>query len=336
MEARLKRLHAAKASSVNTNDTSLKTCLGREKIKAEVLHTNYKDIDATAQNSAEIEKDIKEHPPLHPASSFQVEEEPVSDGLTEESEVEDSIPLLRPVFVPKESRTSVSPAESNPKEKEAHELLVQYVRKEYEVSLKPKDDYEALAASFDPNMVDDTDGLDPATEYAEWKLRELLRLKRDREERERWEREKMEMERVRNMPEEERRKIDEEKMQEWLAKPQSQMKYMQKYYHKGAFYLDEKDPIFQRDFAQATGEDAGANREMLPELKQVRDFGKKGRTKWTHLVAEDTTAFDYGWGQRKNQVNYALINRMGGMKGSKPVNGPAEADGSDSKRPKPN
>jgi hypothetical protein len=31
--------------------------------------------------------------------------------------------------------------------------------------------------------VDDTDGLDEQAEYEEWKLRELLRIKRDKEER---------------------------------------------------------------------------------------------------------------------------------------------------------
>ena len=89
-----------------------------------------------------------------------------------------------------------------------------------------------------------------------------------------------------------------------------------KFYHKGAFFMDGDDALLQRDYAQATGEDASANRELLPDVKQVKNFGKKGRTKWTHLVGEDTTAFDYGWGQRKNDVNYALVGRMGGMKGA--------------------
>lgn len=30
---------------------------------------------------------------------------------------------------------------------------------------------------------------------------------------------------------------------------------------------------------------------------QVRQFGKRGRTKWKHLAAEDTTNFESPWAQ---------------------------------------
>ena len=72
---------------------------------------------------------------------------------------------------------------------------------------------------------------------------------------------------------------------------------MQKYFHKGAFYqADADDPaatagaanIFHRDFSAPTGDDK-MDKTILPKVMQVKHFGRSGRTKWTHLVNEDTT-----------------------------------------------
>jgi len=72
---------------------------------------------------------------------------------------------------------------------------------------------------------------------------------------------------------------------------------MQKYYHKGAFFQADPDDeagsagtdgIFQRDFSAPTGEDR-LDKSILPKVMQVKHFGRSGRTKWTHLVNEDTT-----------------------------------------------
>lgn len=72
------------------------------------------------------------------------------------------------------------------------------------------------------------------------------------------------------------------------------MKFMQKYYHVGAFQIGSDtaraQELLQRDYTTAVGDDL-LDKTLLPDEMLVRgdDFGKKGRTKWTHLANEDTT-----------------------------------------------
>lgn len=85
--------------------------------------------------------------------------------------------------------------------------------------------------------VDDTDGLDPEAEFEEWRLRELLRIKRDKEAKLQREREKEEVERRRAMPEAQRMAEDLEHAKKTRdEKPKGQQKFLQKYWHKGAFH----------------------------------------------------------------------------------------------------
>lgn len=250
---------------------------------------------------------------------------------TESSSSEDEHVLLKPVFVPKGSRQTLPDEEDEEAAKErdrlqqeerkraAHALLAEYIRMErsgVNSGAGPEEDIEGgvTSGAFNPHSIDDTDGLEEAAEYQAWRLRELLRLRRDRDEREAREREQIELERVRNMTEEEKQEMDRAKLAEWESKPKGEYRFLQKYYHKGAFFGDMDDAVVQRDYTAPTGADL-QNKEVLPEAMQVRDFGKRGRTKWTHLTAEDTTDFHTGWGHRKNESNYRLVGRMAGMRG---------------------
>jgi len=340
---RLKRLQALQAQKNSTQ------AAGRRRVQAKILHVhdpageaNEERMRAELKEMAlqkrreedrrrlEMEKKQAEEAARAQAAAQETAKayETESEYSDDESEEEEEQILLKPVFVPKEARQTVATLDpdEDPEEvqrrdqeerqREAHALLADYVRMERSSKKKTGDDitFEANSGAFDPLTVDDTDGLDEEAEFQAWKLRELLRIKRDREEREAREREQIEMERVRNLTEEEKQEIDREKQAEWNAKPKGEYKFLQKYYHKGAFFGDVQDSVVQRDYTAPTGEDL-SNKEFLPESMQVKNFGKRGRTKWTHLTNEDTTEFRTGWGQKANETNYRMVGKMAGMRG---------------------
>ena len=85
--------------------------------------------------------------------------------------------------------------------------------------------------------MDDTDGLDPTLEFEEWRLRELSRIKRDTEAQVKQEEEREEIERRRALPEAQRLAEDLEHAEKSRQeKPKGKQKFLQKYYHKGAFH----------------------------------------------------------------------------------------------------
>lgn len=165
--------------------------------------------------------------------------------------------------------------------------------------------------------LDDTDDLDAAAERAAWKLRELKRVKREREELERLEKELEELKARRDMDESEKVKEGIERVRqqrkEKLDKKGS-VGFMQKYYHKGAFYQDSE--ILQRtDYHEKTVDEV-KDKTALPKILQVRgdDFGKRGQTKWTHLAEEDTSrGADSPWFDSRNGINKRAREKLGGM-----------------------
>ena len=92
--------------------------------------------------------------------------------------------------------------------------------------------------------VDDIDGLDPEAEFEAWRLRELARIKRDKEAEVQRELEREEIERRRALPEEQRLREDMENAKRTRdEKPKGQQKFLQKYWHKGAFYQVRYVPL---------------------------------------------------------------------------------------------
>jgi len=239
------------------------------------------------------------------------EEESSSEEEEEESsedELRKQLRMSRPIFVkknavadkPEKSEDQVWEEEQAKKKAQAHELVRAELERQAEEKKAGKKywDDEDVAAEED---VDDTDDLDPEMEYAEWKLRELKRIKRERDKLIEREKELEEKERRRNLTAEEREKEDRERLEQQQAErgEKGQMSYLQKYFHKGAFFTDDlKDAgLAKRDVMGGKFEDQ-VDRSALPKYMQIRDMnklGKKGRTRYADMKSEDTGRFgDYG------------------------------------------
>lgn len=130
----------------------------------------------------------------------------------------------------------------------------------------------------------------------------------------RLEKERLEIERLRTMTEEERRqdlRMNPKTITNKAVK--GKYKFMQKYYHRGAFYLDKQEAVLTRDFSGATLEDH-FDKTVLPKAMQVKNFGRSGRTKYTHLVDQDTTQFDSPWISETAQNLKFHNNQAAGIK----------------------
>ncbi|XP_062202452.1 uncharacterized protein LOC133904856 [Phragmites australis] len=239
------------------------------------------------------------------------EEEEESEYETDSEDEQMGMAMVKPVFIPKSQRDTIAERERLEEEErqleelvkkrlearkiQTRQIVVEEIRKEEHIE-------KALNEEANIEDVDTDDELNEAEEYESWKNREIARIKRDREERDARLKEKEEIERVRNMTEEERREW-ERKNPKPLRETKQKWRFMQKYYHKGAFFQEGaddviqsagKDDIYRRDFSEPTGEDK-MDKSILPKVMQVKHFGRSGRTKWTHLVNEDTTDWNAPW-----------------------------------------
>lgn len=239
---------------------------------------------------------------------------------------DDARKMVRPVFVSRAQRETLrarddetnadadddewAAAEAHKKKRaeESRRLVELEIERETAIA-----NAETNAEASDVDTDDDVE--DPAVAYAAWRLRELARIEEDEKTRDRMFAEREEQEKIRRMSEEEKRAYfaaHPELRRETeiggsssangkdTSKDKPKLGFMQKYYHKGAFFQEAADDafgtastheIYARDFSAATGGDKGVDKSSLPKAMQVRGdkFGKVGQTKWTHLANEDTS-----------------------------------------------
>ena len=224
-----------------------------------------------------------------------------SEYYSESSDDDDSnaLKLAKPVFVSKKDRETIKSNNNDDGNSFGNSMMIQTTWKSTDEVLKRQQETREILKQMavnefkgetDGNTFDDIDTddeKDKAKEYDAWKLRELERLRLE------WQ--------AKNGVSD----IAEEDLQvKQSGGDRQERAFMQKYYHQGAFFQSVSDnkhasggveEVYKKDYASApTGEDR-FNKSVLPEVMQVRNFGKRGRTKWTHLSKEDTSklADDY-------------------------------------------
>lgn len=259
---------------------------------------------------------------------MEVEDEGKSGAESEsESEYEEytdsedeTEPRLKPVFIRKKDRVTVAEREleeHRQKEVELEARRQAEERRRYTLKIveeEAKREFEENRRNLAALEALDTDPENEEDEYEAWKVRELRRIKRDRESREALEREKAEVERFHSLTEEERRAELRVQGRTITNKaPKGKSKFLQKYYHRGAFFMNEEDDVYKRDFNAPTLEDH-FDKTVLPKVMQVKNFGRSGRTKYTHLVDQDTTSFNSAWSQQSTQNIKFLKQKAAGVR----------------------
>ncbi|PWN28594.1 hypothetical protein BDZ90DRAFT_231577 [Jaminaea rosea] len=242
------------------------------------------------------------------SSEYETDSGEEDESSEEEEEPE---PIFKPMFVSKKQREAAAAngasapavvaapgatAAAAPPARDDSEAAAERVaaarRLEAQQLASDRIKAELLAKQADESRpdIDDTDDVDPEAEFAAWRIRELTRIKREWEADELKDQEEAERSRRAALTQAQRDAEDlarAESGRKEVKESRGKMGFMQKYYHKGAFFQD-LDILKKRDYRTEATE-GQTKKENLPAMMQVRDYGKKGRSKWTHLGAEDTS-----------------------------------------------
>lgn len=307
-EPRTRRFSICSESESQSDVSDSENERRRQKLKDEILRKQQQRVE---EELLQREEENKSEPSSEESSEYD------ESGSDEENE-----PRIKPQFVRKNDRSTIIEKERDLlRQKQIQEQDARrqakdrrkYTLKIVEESIKK--DLESQKKEKDPHINDvKTDDENDEIEYEAWKLRELKRIKRERDEREEREKDKDEIERLRNMTEEERRKELQSNPKEVTNKiSKGKYKFLQKYYHRGAFYLDKEETVLKQDFSAPTLEDH-FDKTILPKVMQVKNFGRCGRTKYTHLVDQDTSKFDSPWLQETSTNINFIQSKAAGMK----------------------
>ena len=171
--------------------------------------------------------------------------------------------------------------EARARRKEAKRLAKEAIRNDVE-QLNNETEFFAEPPAPDTN---DTK-TDQDEEYRLWVEREIERIRQEIMIKARYDLDAANTAKRRQMTDKELESMKE-------RKNRGHMKYMQKYYHKGAYMRGDEDEraqeLLKRDFTAPVGDDL-IDKTLLPESMRVRgELSERPKSKWTNLRNEDTT-----------------------------------------------
>ncbi|OHS96591.1 hypothetical protein TRFO_37224 [Tritrichomonas foetus] len=187
-----------------------------------------------------------------------------------------------------ESSSSENEEEIKKRKKDSKRLAKEAANR---IDTESEDDIEPWSEPQAPDTNDAT--ADPEEEYKLWVEREVSRLRAEITVGANITLDQARTRQQKLMSDAELAQLKAEKN----PKKKEHMQFMQKYFHKGAFTIAEDNPraqeLLQRNYNTPVGEDL-YDKKSLPAEMVVRgdDYQKKGRTKWTHLLNEDTTTLE--------------------------------------------
>lgn len=236
------------------------------------------------------------------------------ESSTEESSSEEEEQVrAKPIFVPRHQRGMIKTADDLVEEEDAAEAkrkqqeenrmkesraMVQKVLLDSAQQVGSNEDaFEGITGAR--NAIPDDNDRENGQELDEWEVRELERLVYELDMENALREEANERERRRNMTDEE---LMEDEIKSGRLNPrdnrreESTNRGGQRYFHRGAYYMDESeweesDVRHKADAyaAAATGEDK-IDKKSLPKVMQVKNFGRANQNlKYQGLAAEDTT-----------------------------------------------
>jgi len=273
-------------------------------LPAQVSETE-EQIGRLARKKTQMKQEVVEKADEVPRETAESEVESSSGSEESESEYESDYDMpsrprrMKPLFLGKKERKKLA-TRSRPQEEKA--LIARY---EKDLKQRRREDARRSLINIiraedalrrnesDDEELPNTDDEDEDEQFEAWKLRELKRIKREKDALDKLEQERLDLVKRRQMSNKEIERDNEiHGVDRTRREQKKKMKFMQKYYHKGVFYQDDKlipQEIMKRNYLAPTKEDKWLNFETLPKIMQVKNWGMASRTKYTHLVDQDTT-----------------------------------------------